>query len=139
MVTKLSKGFSLTKVTLGFCTRWASEIQVVSKAWAKSTFEGTMSMAPLVSDEMARISFTRRNNMSQLFMITLITSCFSSGVDIIDSTSEKPTMAFSGVRISWVILAIKVLFFSPDALARSVSSFRRSCFSIRSVTFRTIP
>ena len=77
--------------------------------------------------------------MSQLFMITLMISCFSSGIDIMGSTSEKPTMALSGVRISWVMLAMKVLFLMPDSLARSVSSLRRSCFSNRSVTLRTMP
>ena len=77
--------------------------------------------------------------MSQLFMITLTISCFSSGVSIIDSTSLKPTMAFSGVRISWVILAMNILFMRPELWARSVSCFSCSCFLMSGVTLRMIP
>ena len=64
--------------------------------------------------ETARMSLISRSSMSQLFMMTRMISCFSSGVLSIGSTSEKPTMAFSGVRISWVMLAMNVLFIIPD-------------------------
>ena len=64
--------------------------------------------------------------MSQLFLIIWITSFFSSDVDSWLSTSENPTMALIGVRISWVMLARKRLFICPDSLARWVSLRSRS-------------
>ena len=66
-------------------------------------------------------------------------SCFSSVVDNNGNTSEKPTIALSGVRISCVILARKTLLFWPDSLARSVSRFSSSCFCSISVTLRKTP
>ena len=80
-----------------------------------------MLMEPVSSDEAVRMSFIRRNSMSQLFLMICTTSCFSSGDVSVVRTSEKPTMALMGVRISWVMLARKRLFICPDSLARWVS------------------
>ena len=98
-----------------------------------------MLICPVSSDDAVRISFTSRSSMSQLFLMICIDSFFSSDVVSIESTSEKPTMALMGVRISCVMLARKRLFALPDSLARWVSWRSRSCLCIRSLMFRHTP
>ena len=63
----------------------------------------------------------------------------SSLVSMTGKRSEKPTMAFSGVRISWVMLARKALFMRPESSARLVSRFSRSWASMRNVMFLAMP
>ena len=46
-------------------------------------------------------------------------SCFSCSSSVEASIPEKPTIAFSGVRISWLILARKADFRRLDSSARS--------------------
>ena len=125
--------------TPGVCTRSVSDRHISSKVLAKSTSCFMILMPSESSVDTARISLISLSSMSQLFMITFTISCFSSGVVIMGSTSEKPTMEFSGVRISWVILAMNTDFMCPDSLARSVSLRSCSCFSISGVTLRISP
>ena len=136
---RVSRGLSLINSTCGFCTRSATEIQISSKVFEKSTSSFSRVIPPASSDERASRSLISRISMSQLFMITWIISCFSSFVCNIGSTSENPTIEFSGVRISWVMLAMKVLFIMPDCMARSVSFFSSSCFFMSGVMLRITP
>ena len=54
------------------------------------------------------------------FMV--FTNSFSSAPSfLLDNRSEKPMMAFMGVRISWLILARKASFNLPDSSAFSVA------------------
>ena len=79
------------------------------------------------------------SSKSQLWRMMCINSVRSSVVDAMWSRSENPTMAFSGVRISWVMLARKVAFRVPDCWARAVSRRNSSWERIRLVTSRQMP
>ena len=85
-----------------------------------------MAMGPWFMFDASMMSSMRRNSMSQLLRMMRMNSRRSSGASMICSRSLKPTMAFSGVRISWVMLARKTLFSLPDSSARRLSSFSRS-------------
>ena len=60
----------------------------------------------------SRISLIKASNNPQFLLIVAINCVTSSSVKLLVSLnkSEKPTIAFSGVRISWLILARKADF-----------------------------
>ena len=78
--------------------------------------------------EISRISSINCNRNSLLDSIIFRYSCFSSSVSAWAIKVEKPTIAFKGVRISWLILAIKADFI------RLLSSARR--FACTSASWR---
>ena len=125
--------------TPGSCTRCSKVWQMSSKAWAKSTSVGAMAIGRESMSEASRMSLMRRNSMSQLLRMMRMNSCFSALSLTIGNRSEKPTMAFSGVRISCVILARKAALRRPESSARAVSARSFSCASMRLVMLRESP
>ena len=89
--------------------------------------------------EMSRISLMSCSSRLQFLRMMRVNSIFSSLSSMACSRSQKPTMAFSGVRISWVMLARNTLFCRPDSLALRVSSFSLSCLSMNRVMSRMSP
>lgn len=83
----------------------------------------------------SRISLISCRSNSLLLLMILIYSFRSSSSSAMVSRLEKPTIAFSGVRISWLILARKADFKRSDSSALSLaflSSISSSfCLSIR--------
>ena len=77
------------------------------------------SSVPASIFERSRMSPTSCNSKALLFLMMLRYSFFSSSSCASASSSEKPTIAFSGVRISWLILARNALL---SVLLRSASS-----------------
>ncbi len=110
------------KESPGSVTRFSSMRQMSSKATAKSTGAGLMELGPSVMVDASKMSLMRRTSMSQALRTMRMYSVRSSGAVVMRSTSVKPMMAFSGVRSSWVMEAMKPLFSWPEALARSVTS-----------------
>ena len=119
--------------------RSASDLQTSLNSVTKSMCSERICMALASTLESSRMSLTRRRSMSQLLWMMRIISRFSSGDSMVCNKSEKPTMAFNGVRISWVILARKTDFWWPESLARSVSRFSCSCLRIMSLMLRQRP
>ena len=78
------------------------------------------------------------SNVLLLSMI-LIYSCFSCSSSAVARMFEKPMIAFSGVRISWLILARKADFSRLDSSARSLAESSSSSIFFRSVMTREDP
>ena len=138
-VTKLSAAFSTMNFTAGSCTRWLSDWQTTLNSLAKSVRCGTMARGLMSSADVSKMSLMSRMSMSQLLWMMLMNSFLSAGSLTVCRRSENPTMAFSGVRISWVMFARKVAFSLVEFFALAVSSRSLSCAFMRSVTFRTTP
>ena len=111
--------------------------------FAKSTGAFLMTISPDSTLERSRISLMRL--ISRLLLLSMISRYFmrSSEESVSAITREKPSMAFRGVRISWLMLARKRDFmrlaFSAFAVFSSYSLsllFAASSFSLASNSFR---
>ena len=74
-----------------------------------------------------------------LFSIILIYSLFSSSSSAVASMEEKPTIALSGVRISWLMFARKADFSRSDSSARFLAFMSSCSFRLRSVMISRDP
>ena len=89
------------------------------KNWFSSTVFSVKSITPASILEMSKMSLISCSKMSLLTEIIRVYSALSSSLKSISLASrfEKPTMALSGVLISWLILAIKADFNRSDSSA----------------------
>ena len=90
---------------------------------ARLKFSFLRSIMPDSILERSRISLINRNNNSLLDWMIFIYSFFSSGSSQVTINSEKPTIAFNGVRISWLILARNADLRRSESSAFSFNSF----------------
>ena len=79
------------------------------------------------------------SNKVLLFSMMLTYSCFSSSSSVDANIPEKPTIAFNGVRISWLILARKADFKRLDSSARSLAVVSSCSIFFRLVMTRDEP
>ena len=89
------------------------------------------SIVPASIFDKSRMSLMSCSSKVLLFSMMLTYSCFSSSSSVEANIPENPTMALSGVRISWLMLARNADFSLFDSSARflaetsSVSIFFR--------------
>ena len=134
LLVKISSGNSGARriFTCGvafICIAWNSSLQ----SCCAFTCSGITSKVPASIFDKSRISdMSCSSNL--LFSSMMVTYwCFSSASSASSSRLEKPTIALSGVRISWLIFARKADF------NRSASSaFSLAPISIRSVSFNWV-
>ena len=88
----------------------------------------------------SNMSFMSFRRSSQLLLMVLIKSAFSSSDKSSSLTNrlEKPTIALSGVRISWLILARNDCL-SSASIARSLAFINSSSLSLKCCTLVTNP
>ena len=82
--------------------------------------------------ERSRMSFMSCNNRLLFFWMMFRYSAFSTSSSVKAMISENPTIAFKGVRISWLILARNTDFMRSASSARcfaSMSSLERCTLS----------
>ena len=97
-------------------------LQIPSISSLMSVCANVNSIVPASILERSRISSISCNNKILLLEIIFTNSCFSSSSSVWQTISENPTIAFSGVRISWLILARKADFSRLDSSAFSFAS-----------------
>ena len=106
-----------------------------------STVEYTNSKVPASIFDISRISFTNCIRRSAFILIISWYCVFSSSVFALPITSANPVIAFSGVRISWLMLARKADFAISAFSAFSFATFNSlsTCFKwVISCTVSTI-
>ena len=96
------------------------------------------SSVPASIFEMSRISFISCSNNSELTSMMSMNCCFSSSVSTSPMSLAKPTMALSGVRISWLMLARKADLRRSDSSARiRASTISSSAFFMSVMSHET--
>ena len=84
-------------------------------------------------------SFTSRSSKSVFDVMICLYSSISSFRSVFISRLEKPMMALSGVRISWLMLARKADLSLSDSSARSLASLSSLSSFLVGVTLRRKP
>ena len=105
----------------------------LSKSLASNS-EYTKFNTPASICERSKISFTSRNNRSLFSEIISVYIFFSSSLVAVAIRPENPTIAFNGVRTSWLILAIKADLSLSAEIAFSLSTSNNRCIFRSSVT-----
>ena len=111
--------------TFDFIFSWCT-FSTSSTSPAISTCWKCISDLPDSIRERSKISLINCNNKLLFFWIISRYSIFSSSLSVTAIISEKPTIAFNGVRISWLILAKKTDFILSASSARRLASIN-SC------------
>ena len=147
-VTKFSNTWynlflSLVKVSSGkssFRRSSTCGVAFICIAWNRSlqscfafTFSGIMSKVPASIFDKSRISEISWSNSLLLSSMIVMYWCFSSWSSASSSILEKPIIALSGVRISWLMLARKADFKRSASSALSLA-----LISICSVSFSCV-
>ena len=104
-----------------------------------STSEYTNSKVPASILDKSKISFINWSSNALLFSMISAYSCFSSNTSVSARILEKPTIAFSGVRISWLILAKKADLRRLDSSALFFASSNSRSTSFRSEIIKEEP
>ena len=90
-------------------------------------------MVPASIFERSRMSLISCKSRVLLFSMMLTYSRFSSSSSVEASIPEKPTIALSGVRISWLMLARKADLSRLDSSARFLAEIKSFSMLFRSV------
>ena len=98
-----------------------------------STGASTNSIVPVSIFDRSRISLINWRSKSLLFSMIWMYSSFSLSSSTVASSFEKPTIAFSGVRISWLILARNTDLRRLDSSACSFVSINSCSICLRLV------
>ena len=140
-VRKIQFGIFSTKHTCTpSCAFKREDCSISENSWLTSTSESTNSSVPASILARSRISLINCNSRSLLLLMILIYSSLSSIFSVTANNPEKPTIAFNGVRISWLIFAKNADFKRSDSSAFSfafLSSFS-ACFCFVTSSFLKI-
>ena len=117
------KESSILNLTAGFIIFGNTVVYNSPETFARLNRSHLRSITPDSILDRSRISLINRNNNSLFDWIIPAYSSFSSGSSQVVNSSEKPTIAFKGVRISWLILARKADLSRSESSAFSFISF----------------
>ena len=130
---------SMKNFTSGFVTFGCTIVYTSLHIRARLNFSGLRSMIPDSIFDRSRMSLINRSSKSLLVSIIFQYSAFSAGSSQSTSNSENPIIEFSGVRISWLMLARKADLSRSESSARSFISFSSWAILSHFVLLYTMP